>query len=50
MIHELTHKHFCNLGALRNPHCFSSYDNKRKAMRYYYNGILSEACWMGYRI
>ena len=48
MTTEITHKHYCNLGGLCNPGCFSVYDNKAGKLRYYYNGILSEACWMGY--
>jgi len=48
-VEELTYRHFCNLGALCNPHCFTRWDDKRKATRYYYYGILSDACWMGYR-
>jgi len=48
MVTEITYKHFCNLGALCNLHCFSSYDNKAKITRYYYHGNLSDACWMGW--
>jgi hypothetical protein len=49
MITQISYKHFCNLGALCNPHCFSSWDDKSKTMRYYYHGDLSQACWMGWR-
>ena len=48
MVTEITHQHFCNLGALRNPNCFSRYDTKRDKHRYYYTGNLSESCWMGW--
>ena len=46
---KISYKHFCNLGALCNPGCFTSWDEKAKVMRYYYMGNLSEACWMGWR-
>lgn len=48
MISEITHEHFCNLGALRNPRCFSCYDDKQDKLRYYYSGNLSDSCWMGW--
>lgn len=50
MITEITYQHFCNLGALCNDGCFSRYDNKAKKTRYYYNGNLSDACWMGWKL
>lgn len=45
---EITHQHFCNLGALRNPRCWSRYDSMLGKQRYYYQGNLSESCWMGW--
>jgi len=50
MIHKISYKHFCNLGALRNPHCFTQWNDKSKTTGYYYHGDLSQACWMGYRL
>jgi hypothetical protein len=50
MITEITHRHYCNLGALGNPGCFSAYDDRAGRLRYYYQGNLSEACWMGWNI
>ena len=47
MIHKISHRHFCDLGALSNPRCFTRVNND-KTISYYYNGNLSEACWMGY--
>jgi len=49
MVTQITHKHFCNLGALRNPNCFSRFNSLSKKMEYFYSGILSESCWMGYK-
>lgn len=43
MVTNITYEHFCNLGALNNPSCFSS------GGKYYYHGNLSEACWQGWR-
>jgi hypothetical protein len=48
MATQISYKHFCNLGALCNPNCFTSWDDKAKVTRYYYHGVLSEACWMGW--
>ncbi len=49
MTTEITYQHFCNLGALCNPGCFTQYDQRAGRSRYYYSGLLAEACWMGYR-
>ena len=49
MITKITYKHFCDLGALRNPNCFTRIENN-KEISYYYSGKLSEACWMGWNI
>ena len=48
MITKITYQHFCNLGALCNNGCFSQFNSHSNEMEYYYRGILSEACWMGW--
>jgi hypothetical protein len=47
MITQITHLHFCNLGALNNKNCFSRLCPIRKELLYYYHGNLSQACWAG---
>ncbi len=49
MITKITHRHFCNLGALNNPGCFSRWNEIVGNLEYFYHGNLSEACWMGWR-
>lgn len=56
MINEITYQHFCDLGGLRNSNCFTrSHENYAKpgdkyGTKYFYNGMLSNACWKGYNI
>lgn len=45
MIEELTYRHFCDLGALLNRHCFTRWDTKSQRMQYFYAGDLSQACY-----
>ena len=46
MVTKITYEHFCNLGALCNPHCFTRVTDR--GTEYFYEGNLSNACWMGY--